>query len=262
MGIGSGDYDRDGRLDLIVTNFFMEACTLYHNRGPQGFMDVTAIAGLTVPTTHTMGWGTQLVDFDNDGWLDLFITNGHVVQTVPVYSMPPQIFRNVQGRFQEVSEQAGGYFQERWVGRGAAFGDYDNDGRPDIAVSHLHRPIALLHNETVSHNRALRLELVGRRSNRDAINASVSLTATGNETDDQTLPLVREITGGGSYLSSNDRRMLIGVGPAQQVSIQVRWPSGHVDRWSNLPVDRAWYLIEGSPPQERERLGPSLSSDK
>src|SRR5262245_56372950 len=185
-----------------------------------------------------VGWGTCLFDGDGDGNLDIFVANGHIYRNAEVmvernedgraqsFQQPAQIFRgNGKGSFQDISIKAGDYFLKPHVGRGAALGDYDNDGRPDIAVNHCGEPAALLHNETQTTNHWIRLQLEGARhlnpngSNRDAIGARVTLKL-GNRT------IVRHVKGGGSYLSSHDRRLLVGLGPADRVDeVLVRWPN-------------------------------------
>ena len=152
MGVAVGDYDDDGRIDLLVTNFYEEGSTLYRNAAPGRFVIETSRARLLAPSRSKLGFGTGFLDYDNDGRLDLFVANGHINDVRPLgipYAMNPQLFRGVgRGRFVEVSSKAGPYFRADWLGRGAAFGDLDNDGDTDIVVSHIGRPPALLLNET------------------------------------------------------------------------------------------------------------------
>jgi hypothetical protein len=237
MGVACGDIDADGRLDLGVTNYYYEHFTLYRNLGIAGFDDASSSYQLVGATRTSMGWGTNFIDFDNDGWLDLFIANGHINRTrdgKTPYEMAPQLFRNSQrGRFVDVSRRAGPYFQGRYVGRGAAFGDYDNDGFEDIAVVHHHSPAALLHNETATNRTALVIKLIGRMSSRDAWNARVVATVR-NKSSDSPVELMREITSGTSYLSGNDIRVRFGIDQSAEVDVRVQWPSGHSQSWHNL----------------------------
>jgi hypothetical protein len=258
MGVACGDFDEDGLLDLVVTNFYSEHLTLYRNVGTAGFADVSSAAGVVAATRARLGWGTGFIDYDNDGWLDLFATNGYLLRghsRIPDM-MPPTLMRNTgQGRFVEMSELAGPYFQSKWIGRGVAFGDYDDDGRMDIVVVHHYEPTVVLHNETVSPCHALMLEFVGRRSNRSAINVRVEAVLKPTEGEPSPRKLVRDVLGGGSYQSSSDRRIVLGIGPRDRVEkLTVRWPSGHVDEWENLSAERWFLLVEGLAPRERQAL--------
>jgi hypothetical protein len=237
MGVACGDIDNDGLLDLGVSNYYYEHYTLYRSQAAKGFEDVSVPCQIAATTRATMGWGTEFIDCDNDGWLDLFIANGHINRssngTTP-YEILPQLFRNSKrGKFIDVGQTAGPYFRTPCVGRGAAFGDYDNDGLEDIAVVHHHRAAALLHNETPTNHSAIVLKLIGRSSSRDAMNARVFATI---RSDSGNLPseLVREITPGTSYLWANDYRVRIGIGTATQADIRVQWPSGREETWHNL----------------------------
>lgn len=262
MGIACGDVNDDGYFDLLVTNFYLEHDTMYMNLGKSdelAFYDSTRVAGLALATRHTMGWGTAFVDYDLDGRLDLYVANGHLNPPGgdlddPRYSMFAHLFRNVGGgRFKEVREQAGPFFQERWVTRGAATGDFDNDGRFDIAIVNHHKPVALARNETTTPNHVLGLVAVGRESNRDAINARVTVHLASTAAE-PARALLREVFGGGSYVSALDRRLLIGLGQSTRVEqIEVRWPDGRVDSWDDMAADRQYLLIEGRAPRELRR---------
>jgi hypothetical protein len=250
MGVAAGDHDGDGRTDLLVTNFYEEGVTLYRNVAPGHFEVATARARLRVPTRSKLGFGTGFLDADNDGWLDLFIANGHVNDVRPLgmpYQMSPQLFRNVgNGRFEDASKTAGAYFGGQWLGRAAAFGDLDNDGGVDIVVSHNAGPPALLRNLTEGRGRALRLRLAaavkGRPNVRDRhpIGARVRVDAAGRR-------IHREVVGGTSYLSAHDPRLSIGLGAAAVAErVEVRWPSGLVESWRDLDADTLHELVEGT----------------
>jgi enediyne biosynthesis protein E4 len=249
MGIACGDYDGDGRLDLFTTNFYLEGSTLYHNVGRAGFRDVTAAAGLASSTRSVLGWGTAFLDIDNDGWLDLFATNGHVQRDpsglIP-YAMHAQVFRNTgRGNFADVSSQAGPYFMERWNGRGAAVGDIDNDGDTDIVVVHHHQPAAILRNDT-QQGGYLSLRLIGVQSDRDALGTKVTFTLDESAVDlEHGRQLVRCVDVSGSYLSSGDARILVGLGAHEgAIRMEVRWNSGALQRRATSSRNSAMTLRE------------------
>jgi hypothetical protein len=254
MGVAAGDHDGDGRTDLLVTNFYEEGVTLYRNAAPGRFETVTARARLKVPTRSKLGFGTGFLDYDNDGRLDLFIANGHINDVRPLrmpYRMTSQLFHNVgEGRFTDVSSDAGPYFRGRWLGRGAAIGDFDNDGDSDVVVIHNDGPPALLRNESAKIGHSLRLTLtgtgVGTKHCRFPVGARIRV---------QTGPLsvAREIVAGTSYQSRNDPRLLIGVGPALRADrVEVRWPSARTEAWTDLPADTPIELVEGQAPLFRD----------
>jgi hypothetical protein len=245
MGVDAEDVDGDGLPDLFVTNFSNEYNTLYQNLGKGTFIDSSPFFGLAADTTPFVGWGTALVDLDNDGWPDNFVANGHVDdnreqlgENTP-YAEPPLLFANRAGkRFRLATREAGPYFDAPHVGRGAAFGDIDNDGDIDIIVNHKDGPPALLRNDTASKNHWVRVELQGTRSNRDAIGARVEVVAGGRT-------IVRQRKGGVSMMSANDPRLTIGVGAAAEVErLTVRWPSGAVSTLERLKTGRVYKLVE------------------
>lgn len=251
MGVACADFDEDGRLDLYVTHYFMEHDTLWLNLGQDGFCDRTKTAGLNLPTLQQLSWGTNAIDYDCDGRLDLFVTSGHINKndggTVP-YAMKPQLFRNDgsagQLRFTEVSAQAGNYFERPHVGRGSAVADYDRDGAMDIAVMHHHEPAALLHNETTPRGHAVGFRLLGTRSNRSAIGARITIQIAAR--GEPPRELVREIVGGGSYLSSDSRDIVIGLGPAERVThVKLRWPSQELSQFEDLSAGGYYSIREG-----------------
>jgi hypothetical protein len=244
MGVACGDFDENGTLDLGVTEFLGEGYALHRNTG-KFFVDASVASRLAAPTKHYLGFGTAMVDFDNDGRLDLFIANGHVLgPDLEPTQMRAQVFRNV-GRegFVEVSDWAGPYFFNRFYGRGAAAGDWNNDGAVDIVVSNLNDRAALLRNDTPRRGNFLGIDLVGVRSCRSALNAR-AIVRVGSRN------LMREITPGGSYLSDGDRRLLFGLGDAKTIdSLEIRWPSGRVEVVDRIPANRWLLLVEGRSPE-------------
>ncbi|MCI0458731.1 MAG: CRTAC1 family protein [Gemmataceae bacterium] len=251
MGVDAADYDGSGHFSLFVTNFQQQPHDLYRNRGGGWFDHATRQAGILAIGLDFVGFGTGFIDYDRDGAEDLFISNGHVLR----YPFPPAtlaqravLFRNLRRpgerptavRFQEVSDQAGPYFRGKHRGRGVAFGDLDNDGRPDLVISHCNEPVTLLRNADASNNHWLGVQLIGK-PNRDAIGAVLTLEVEGRK-------LVRASKGGGSYLSSNDPRVLFGLGRSAKADrLTVRWPSGRTQTWDggSLGVDRYLLLREG-----------------
>jgi hypothetical protein len=239
MGVDSGDYDGDGRLDFIVTNFAHDSNTLYRNRDGHLFEDVTSLVGLAGPTFVRMGWGTSFFDADLDGYLDLFFANGHIYPQVDDYPalhetfrQKNQLFLNHNGRFIDVSETAGGGLQVMKSSRGLAVGDLDNDGDLDLVISNMDDVPTLLKNDqrTGHHWVAVQLEKAGR--NRFCIGARVTVDAGGTRQ-------VREIRSGGSYLSQSDLRAYYGLGSFNGVvDVEVRMPGGHAWRWVRQPIDR------------------------
>lgn len=249
MGIACADLTEDGLLDLYVTNFYLETFTLYVNQGEMMFLDATRTSGLAAPTRQMVGWSVQAIDFNLDGRPELVLGNGHIddhrARGEP-WKMRPQLFRaDGGGKFTDVSQQGGDYFQGEYLGRGLARLDWDRDGVGDCVVVHQDHPVALLSNESMPDGKRLAIELVGRESNREAINARIRVTAGGRT---QTL----EICGGDGFFSSNEKRQYVGLGAAAAVDeLEVRWPTGKVQRWKNLPVDRELILVEGEDPVVR-----------
>jgi hypothetical protein len=248
MGVAVGDYDRDGRLDLFSTHYYHEHDTLWRNLGPAGFRDVTKQARLFAPTLPQLSWGTQFIDADNDGWLDLFVTSGNInndPDEAAPYKMTPQMLwnRGAIGNisFDDASQDVGPFFRVGHVGRGSAACDFDRDGKTDIVVTHHHENVGLLSNRSPS-AKAIGLEFVGRRSPRDGLGVRVTVIGPGIDK-----PLVREIHGGGSYLSADARSLLIGVGDAAgPFEIEISWPSGSIDRMAKVAPGSWLTIAEGS----------------
>jgi enediyne biosynthesis protein E4 len=247
MGVAAGDVDDSGRPSLFVTNFQNMPNVLYRNAGGLLFHDWTERSGLGPPSIDRLGFGTVFCDFDLDGRLDVAVANGHVSRNSEEvfrasFAQEAQLFLGLgSGRFRDISASSGGYFRTRRVGRGLAWADYDNDGKPDLAFSHNGGPLALLHNQTDTAYHWIRLELVGdgKKSNRNAIGARVEIESDG-------VRQVRFINGGGSYLSASDRRLLVGLGTADGARrVTVSWPSGARQEFSDLPAGRWWRLHEG-----------------
>jgi hypothetical protein len=241
MGTDLADFDDDGWLDIVVTNFSSDVNTLYHNVMGQYFLDESHSRGMSV-TYSRLSWGTAFHDFDNDADQDLFIANGHVYANVDEYSIgtsyrqPNDLFVNAAGRF-ERAPAGGGLALERSF-RGAAFADYDDDGDMDVLVTALDEPPLLMRNVTPTSGHRLQVRLVGSRSNRDGVGARVTLTAAGRTQ-------LRERKGGGSYLSASEPRLHFGLGGATSAErVQVLWPSGRKQTIENVPADRVLVLRE------------------
>jgi hypothetical protein len=237
-------------VDFYVTNFSDDSNTLYHNDGDGNFTDVTYQAGHGEPTIPFLGWGTAFLDFDNDGWKDLLVVNGHVYPAVDnyqwgtSYAQQPLLFRNpgASGRFERVGAAPGTGLAEAWVSRGLAVGDLDGDGRPDVIINNMDGQPTLLRNVTETANHWLRLKLLGdplRKSPRDATGATVYLTAG-------KLRQRGDVVSGGSYASNNDPCLLFGIGAATKVDrLEVKWPDGSLEGFSVAGVDRTLTLTEG-----------------
>jgi enediyne biosynthesis protein E4 len=242
MGVACGDLDGDGQPELMVTNFYGEGATLYRNLGHGLFADYSAASGIGLATRHLLGFGIAFVDADNDGRLDVIMTNGHVNDHRPLYgyAMPSRLYTGrPNGRLVDISQQAGQPWEVPRVGRGLAAGDLDNDGRCDALIVAQDRPLAYFHNRTRQAGHFVTLQLEGTTSNRDGVGAVVTVTAGGRRQ-------VAQCLGGGSYLSANDRRLHFGLHKSDRVEdVEVRWPSGRVDHWKSLLAGTGYLLREG-----------------
>jgi hypothetical protein len=255
MGVDWGDYLHEGRLSMIVTNFVEQGSTLYHNLGKDNFADVSVRAKVMKPTYPFVGWGTAFFDMDNDGWLDLFVTNGHVypqVDTIPggtPYRQPMLLFRNHRdGTFEDVSQTLANMpLQSR---RGAAFGDINNDGNIDVVVLNVGEPPSLLLNRNQSANHRVLFKLVGTKSNNAAIGARVTVKAG-------TLVQFSEVRGGASYLSQNDLRLHFGLAANDKMTeVSIRWPNGETEILRDIPADFIYTVVEGAGVQQKVALPP------
>jgi hypothetical protein len=240
MGVTAGDYDHDGRIDLFITNFADEYNTLYHNDGPNSFTDVSYAAKVAAVSLPYVGWGTKFFDYDNDGWVDIFVANGHVYPQLPSYRQPRLLHHNNRdGTFTEVSAEFGKLLTENRASRGVAFGDIDNDGDVDLIVADLDGPPQLLRNDNGNANNSILVKTIGVKSNRSGIGARVKVVAGDlTQTD--------EVRSGDSYLSQSDSQLHFGLEKRTKVDlIEVRWPSGVVDKITGVGVNRILTVKEG-----------------
>jgi hypothetical protein len=245
MGANVGDYDADGRFDIVVTDYQNQVNTLYRNLGNLQFRDVTVLTGAGTGSRPLVTWGCGLVDFDNDGVLELFTAAGHLQDTVEQYDRSTTyrqrslLLQQRAGRFVDVTAQSGAVANLVQVSRGAVFGDLNNDGKIDIVVLNARNRPALLLNETATSNHWVLLKLVGARSNRSAVGAVARVTAGGRTQ-------VNEVRAGRGYQSAEDLRLHFGLGANFVIErLEVSWPSGVRDVWTNLTADRVIRLAEG-----------------
>ena len=247
MGVDAADYDQDGWSDLFVTNMDHEFYALYRNRHDESFDDKTSAAGIARSTQLMSGWGVKFFDYDNDGDLDLFIANGHPddlinkIYPAVFYREPLLLFENTGGGFKNISAAAGPVFQQPMAGRGLALGDFDNDGAVDVLISNNDEPPLLLHNDAARAHHWLGLRLVGKKANIDAVGAKIIYQAGD-------LKRTREKIAGGSYLSSQDPRIVLGIGARTKIDwLEIHWPapSTLIERIASPPLDRYITITEG-----------------
>ena len=248
MGITWGDYDNDGDLDLLVTNWLDENNVLYRNNGDGTFIDVSSSSGIFESGIGKTCWGTEFFDYDNDGDLDLYITCGHIDPAswqMPGGQTDILLRNNGDDTFSDVSSEAGIIELGKMLGRGAAFGDYDQDGDVDILVVNAGQKAQLLRNEGGNHNNWLHLKLIGTASNRDGIGAKVRLTANGQNQ-------LREVVCGTSYLSQSSIEVEFGLGTAQTVDrIEILWPSGRKQILTSIEINQRLQVVEPDPKDTR-----------
>ncbi len=267
MGVSVGDYNRDGSLDIAKTNFAGDTDSLYANLGDGTFEDRTYLAGLGINTRY-LGWGVGFFDMDNDGWLDLLVSNGHVYPEVngskseAPYAEPKYLYRNLRnGRFEDVSAKGGPGITTPAPARGCAFGDYDNDGDIDIVVNCVNAMPQLLRCDSQWKRSWIKIKVVGVKSNRTGIGARIKVIAKTQKDTTKPMEQIDEVRSGGSYYSQNDLRLHFGLDEATIVDrIEVRWPSGQVDTFANLAVNRLYILEEGSKAARSETLTAAKKS--
>jgi hypothetical protein len=244
MGVDFADYNNDGWPDLVVTDLANQRYALYQNNGDGSFNYASSAAGIGQMTLSHSGWGVRFFDYDNDGWKDLLIAQGHDMDTIELtspnlkYREPLLLARNTGHGFVDISAQSGEVFRQAWVSRGLAIGDLDNDGRLDAVVTTNDGPIHILHNETQTQNHWILLKLVGHKSNRDAIGAEVTVvTASGLQS--------ATVSTAGSYLSASDKRVHFGLGRDNVAQrIEIRWPSGIRQTLKNVSADQILQIEE------------------
>ena len=248
MGVDAADYDQDGRTDLFVSNIDQEMYSLYHNNHDESFDDMAIPNGIARITKLMSGWGVKFFDYDNDGNLDLFLANGHPDDKIEQHSSavsylePLLLFHGTGKGFENVSSAGGPIFEKPYAARGMAVGDFDNDGALDVLIGINNGPPLLLKNQAAKRGHWLGLKLVSKRANPDAVGAIITW---------QSGDLKRSYskTGGGSYLSSHDPRVVLGLGQRSRIDwVDIKWPpsSGRVERFTNLPIDQYTTIVEGN----------------
>ena len=254
MGVGAGDFDGDGLIDIFKTNFSGDTSTLYRNVTKSGtaltFDDVTFTAGIGL-NTRWLGWGCGFLDFDNDSWLDILLVNGHVypevekLTTEAGYAQRKVLYQNLRnGSFKDITEKIGGAITEATASRGCAFGDFDNDGDTDVVINPVNDVPVLMRCESTTGNNWLTVKTIGTKSNRSGIGARIKIEFEGE--DKKLRTLIDEVRSGGSYYSQNDLRAHFGLGKAVKIkAVTIQWPSGLVDTLGDTTVNQIVYVKEG-----------------
>jgi hypothetical protein len=268
MGISAADYDLDGNLDLVKTNFAGDTPSLYHNQGGANFEDATFTAGLGAHTQY-LGWGCGFFDMDNDGWADILICNGHVypeveqLKTEAGYAQRKLLYQNLHnGHFVDVSFQAGPGISEPSASRGAAFGDFDNDGDIDVVVNTVNDYPQLLRCDTKLDHNWIKVRTIGTKSNRSGIGARL-VCVTRQAGEAKAHRQIDEVRSGGGYFSQNDLRVHFGLGKAEKVDVlEVHWPSGQVDTLKDIKVNQLIYVKEGVGISRTVQFGSAFNGAK
>jgi enediyne biosynthesis protein E4 len=263
MGVDFADYDNDGHPDLVVTDLSNERYRLFRQNSDGSFRDLTNMSGVGAATLPFSGWSTRFFDYDNDGWKDIFVAQGHVMDTIEKtapnlkYQQPPLLLRNESGRFVRVL--AGEVFRKDWAGRGAAFGDLDNDGDVDVVVSNVGQKALVLRNDGGNRGNWLGIRTIGKTSNRDGIGCRVKVVSASGLTQHFT------VNTAAGYLSASDKRLLVGLGGDSTARlVEIRWPSGAVQRFDNVKSGQTLAATEPSTradPNARSGQGPSTRAD-
>jgi hypothetical protein len=251
MGVSAADYDLDGNLDIVKTNFAGDTPSLYRNHGNWNFEDTTFQAGLGAHTQY-LGWGCGFFDYDNDGWADILLCNGHVypeveqLKTEAGYPQRKILYKNLRnGRFEEVSQYAGTGINDPNASRGAAFGDYDNDGDVDVVVNTVNGYPQLLRCDSKIGNNWIKIKVIGTKSNRSGIGARIKCVSRPPD-EEKPHQQIDEVRSGGSYISQNDLRIHFGLGKAEKADlIEIRWPSGQIDTIKDIKTNQFIVVQEG-----------------